>query len=72
MSFWETLTLGGTMATILGVFITIYGLINNRVLKEEAKSIREMLDRMDRRHEVGRQAASEARGEVARWARETG
>ena len=43
MSFWEALALVGTMATILGVFITIYGLINNRTLKEEAKSIREIL-----------------------------
>ena len=65
MSFWEAVALVGTMATILGVFITIYGLINNRVLKEEAAGIREMLDRMDRRHEEGRQAASEARGELA-------
>ena len=62
MSFWEAVALVGTMATILGVFITIYGLINNRVLKEEARSakemaqqesrsIREMLDRMDHRHQ---------------------
>ena len=51
MSFWEAVALVGTMATILGIFITIYGLINNRVLKEEAKSIREILDRMDRGHQ---------------------
>ena len=58
MSFWEALALVGTMATILGVFITIYGLINNRTLKEEAKSIREILFRME-------QGQNEARREMA-------
>ena len=43
MSLWEAMALVGTMATILGVFITIYGIINNRTLKAEAKSIREIL-----------------------------
>ena len=43
MSFWEALALVGTMATILGVFMTIYGIINNRTLKEEARNIREIL-----------------------------
>ena len=43
MSFWEALALVGTMTTILGVCIAIYGLINNRTLKEVARGIRESL-----------------------------
>ena len=39
MSFWEAVALMGLMATILGVFITIYGLINNRTLKEQAQGL---------------------------------
>ncbi len=51
MSFWELLGLVSAMATILGVFLTIYGVINNRTLKEEFRITREMLDRMDRGHQ---------------------
>lgn len=47
MSFWEAIALVGMMATILGVFITIYGVINNRVLKAEAKGLREILLRIE-------------------------
>ena len=43
MGFWQLLTLGGTMATILGVFLTFYAMINNRTLKEESKNTREVL-----------------------------
>lgn len=43
MSLWEAMALVGTMATILGVFITVYGIINNRTLKAEAKNVREIL-----------------------------
>jgi len=41
MSFWEIITLGGTMATILGLFLTVYALINNKTLKEESRLTRE-------------------------------
>jgi len=58
MSLWEAMALVGTMATILGVFITIYGIINNRTLKAEAQGIREILLRME-------QGQSEARREMA-------
>ena len=58
MSLWEAMALVGTMATILGVFITIYGIINNRVLKAEAKSLREILLRIE-------QGQDEARREMA-------
>ncbi|MGH9785327.1 MAG: hypothetical protein ACRD88_14185, partial [Terriglobia bacterium] len=47
MSLWEAMALVGTMATILGVFITIYGIINNRTLKAEAQGIREILLRIE-------------------------
>jgi len=43
MSLWEAMALVGTMATILGVFITLYGIINNRTLKGEARIVREIL-----------------------------
>jgi len=47
MSFWEMLALVSVMATILGVFLTIYAMINNRVLKEESAHTREILARME-------------------------
>ncbi|MBI4479925.1 MAG: hypothetical protein HY651_07865 [Acidobacteria bacterium] len=60
MSFWEAVALVGTMATILGVFITIYGLINNRVLKAEAAGIREILLRVESGQKEARQEMAEA------------
>lgn len=55
MSFWEALTLVGTTATIFGIFLAIYALINNKTLKEESRLTREflaeILDRMDKRAE---------------------
>lgn len=45
MGLWEAVALVGTMATILGVFITIYGLINNRMLKQEAKNTQDLIER---------------------------
>lgn len=33
MTFWEALALVGTATTILGVFLTVYGMVNNRVTK---------------------------------------
>ena len=69
MSFWETLTLGGTMATILGVFLTLFGMINNKTLKEESRATREILSRIEQgqteaRREIGG-ALAEARKEMA-------
>ena len=60
MSFWEAVALVGTMATILGVFITVYGLINNRVLKQEAAGIREILLRVEFGQKEARQEMAEA------------
>ncbi len=45
MGFWEIIALGGTMGTILGVFLTAYAIINNRVLKEESRLTREYLEK---------------------------
>ena len=81
MSFWEMLGLVSAMATILGVFLTIYAMINNRVLKAESQHTREMLARMDHEHgeilrriEQGQQEAqnntAEARREMAEARRE--
>lgn len=43
MTFWQVLTVTGVCATILGVFLTIYALINNRTLKEESRLTRETI-----------------------------
>ncbi len=51
MSFWQLLGLVSAMATILGVFLTIYGIINNRTLKEEFRITREILLRIDQGHQ---------------------
>jgi uncharacterized membrane protein (DUF106 family) len=74
MSFWELLALVGTMAIILGVFLTFYALINNKTLKEEskltretiaslikeeAKNTRDMLDRMEERQIEARKETRE-------------
>ena len=47
MSFWEMLALVSAMATIMGVFLTIYAMLNNRLLKEESAHTREILARME-------------------------
>ncbi|MEW6095419.1 MAG: hypothetical protein AB1567_02675 [bacterium] len=43
MTFIEGLAYIGTAATILGVFLTIYAIINNKTLKSESKLTREMI-----------------------------
>lgn len=58
MTFWETLTVAGLVATIMGAFLTIYGLLNNRTLREESKNTREILGRIE-------QGQNEARREMA-------
>ncbi len=47
MEFWQLLTLVGTMATILGVSLAIYALINNKTLKSESRLTREMIVKME-------------------------
>ncbi len=51
MSFYEILTFGGVMTTILGVFLTLYAIINNRTLKAEAKNINELINEFRREHQ---------------------
>ncbi len=65
MSFWELIAVAGTMAIVLGVFLTAYGLINNRTLKEESRHTREILDRIERGQEELRRESAEARKEMA-------
>lgn len=43
MDFGENLALIGTAATILGVFLTIYAIVNNKTLKKERKLTREII-----------------------------
>ncbi len=60
MSFWELLGVVSAMATILGVFLTIYGVINNRTLKEEFRITRDMLARIDQGQQEARKQMAEA------------
>ncbi len=60
MSFWELLGVVSAMATILGVFLTIYGVINNRTLKEEFRITRDMLARIDQGQQEARKEMAEA------------
>ena len=55
MGFWELLALVSAMATILGVFLTLYAFINNRTLKEEARLTRELINRMEENMNKGTQ-----------------
>lgn len=43
MTFVEWIAFGGTMAAILGIFVGIYALINNRVIKSELFSTRQLI-----------------------------
>ena len=43
------------MATILGVFLTLYAFINNRTLKEESRLTRELINRMEENMNKGTQ-----------------
>ena len=77
MSFWELLALVSAMTTIMGVSLTIYAMINNRLLKEESAHTREILARMEQgqqRMEQGQQnlqkEAIETRREMAEARRE--
>ena len=55
MGFWELLALVSAMATILGVFLTLYAFINNRTLKEESRLTRELINRMEENMNKGTQ-----------------
>ncbi len=43
MSFWESLAMTGTMATVLGVALTVYGILNNRTLRAEMGAVRDLI-----------------------------
>jgi flagellar biogenesis protein FliO len=59
MSFWVQLAvMSAVMVTILGIFLAIYWIFTKRMLKEEARATRELLDRMEQRQ-------SGTRGKVA-------
>ncbi len=45
MGIWDLITITGTSATVLGVFLTFYALINNRILRKESQATREMIER---------------------------
>src|SRR3990172_1186339 len=55
MSIWEMVTLWGLTASILGVFLTFYGIINNKTLKKESQSTRDILERIEKRQDESRQ-----------------
>ncbi|MBI1955908.1 MAG: hypothetical protein HYS38_05895 [Acidobacteria bacterium] len=75
MSLWELVAVAGTMASVLGVFLTIYVFLNNRTLKQESKATRDLIIRMDAGHSeiLSRidQGQEETRKEVAEARKET-
>ena len=70
MSFWELLALVSAMATIMGVFLAVYAVINNRTLKSEFGSTREILVRIEQGQNETRKDMAEARKEMAEARRE--
>jgi vacuolar-type H+-ATPase subunit H len=71
VSFYEVLTLGGVMATILGVFLTLYAIINNRTLKAEARNIIELISEFRREHQENIKIMTERLDEFRREHQET-
>lgn len=65
MSIWDLITISGTSATVLGVFLTFYAWINNRILRREGQAIREILNRMDERQQEARKEMAEALKRIA-------
>ena len=50
----------GLAATILGVFLTLYGIINNRTVKDGFRNTQEILSRIERGQEEARKEMAEA------------
>jgi hypothetical protein len=46
ISFLENLALISTAATILGIFLTVYAIINNKTFKKESRLTREVTERI--------------------------
>jgi predicted amino acid-binding ACT domain protein len=44
MTFWELLALVSVMAAILGVFLTLFALINNKTLRAESRNTQEIIE----------------------------
>ncbi len=59
MDFWEILTLGGTIATIMGAFLTFYALINSKAIKEESRLTREAIKEESRLTRAGLEQSRE-------------
>ena len=60
MTFWEVLTVAGLVATVMGVFLTIYGIVNNKTLKAESQNTRDILSRIEQGHSEARKEMAEA------------
>jgi len=71
MSFYDVLALGGVMATILGLFLTLYAIINNRTLKAEARNINELISQFRKEHHETMQIMSGNLDEFRKEHRET-
>ncbi len=65
MSLGELIAVTGTMASILGIFLTISTAINNRTLREESQHTREILARIEQGQNEARKEMAEARSEMA-------
>ena len=67
LDFWQMLALTGTAATILGVFLIIYGIINNKTLKNESRLTREIIQKES---ELTRQMIQEMTAQLQQQARQ--
>lgn len=65
MTFWQMVGSFSAMATILGFFLTVHAVINNRTLQEEFRSTREILSRIEQGQSEARKEVAEVRKEVA-------
>lgn len=51
MTLFEWMTFGGTMATVLGIFVGFCAMINNRVIKSEMAANRMLLEKIEQGQE---------------------
>ena len=71
MGLGELIAVAGTMASIFGIFLTIYGVINNRTLKETARHTEELISAMGRENREILLRIEEGQAEIRKAQEET-
>jgi len=64
MSITEFIAVAGTTSTILGIFLTLYGIIKNKVLKSQSNLIREEIKAIREEIKAVREEIKEFRKET--------